>query len=272
MLRSRPIVRAAALLALALVGACGDGASSTDAKARPGPGEESEEVKKLRKSAEALRAEIERKWDEDSRALLASFASRAYDPRRDAGLEHAEGTMRVRAEGVEASYRYVFDVANPADRPVLFETISEPQGWDAARTTLARRIATMGFVGAYRIVVFHNPPTPLVLHPGKEKDAFVVHAPPFRSPLNVSYSIDPRQVVTARGEWTDETHKAVTKFEWEVYHNRYLVRRESIHEGAEIDYEYDHEERLVLLKRALVRVGESTSAEVLLETGAIRRR
>lgn len=269
---SRPIARVAALLALALVGACGDGTPSTGAKAKLEPGEESEEVKRLRKSAEELRAETERKWDEDARALLASFASRAYDPRRDAGLEHAEGTMRVRADGLEASYRYVFDAANPADRPVVFETLSEPEGWDAARTTLARRIATMCFVGAYRIVVFHNPPTRLVLHPGKEKDAFVVHAPPFRSPLNVSYSIDARQVVTARGEWTDETHKAVTKYDWDVYHNRYLVRRESIHGGAEIDYEYDYQERLVLLKGALVRDGENTSAEVLLETGPLRRR
>jgi hypothetical protein len=262
--------RVAILLAVALLGAAcgGDPAPVPAPTATEG---ESPEVKALRERASKLKEETERQWDEHSRGLLASFASRAYDPRRDAGLRHAEGVMRVRDGAAEASYRFVFDEAHPAERPVAFETLAEPEGWDAQLTARARRIALQSFIGPYRIVAFHNPPHGLVLHPGKEKGTFVIHAPPFRSPLNVSYSIDARQIVTARGEWTDETKKAVTNYAWDDYHNRYLVRRESIHDGAEIDYEYDLGQDLVLVKRAVIRDG-SRRAEVVFEDVTTRRK
>ena len=224
--------------------------------------------------APAMSMEEARKvWDTTARGLLDSFNARVFDPRRDGLLDHVEGSIAVRAGELEANYRFVFDSAHPAEDPLKFEVVTEPEGMAAGSAKQARRWALQACVGAYPVVAFYRPPTQLRLMPATDPKSknLIVWATPFRSPLNVSYSFDERQVVMSRGEWTDEKSKAVTNYEWEFWHGRYLMRRERIVGGAELEFEYDDRDGVNLINRIHVRDG-SSAAEAVLTYRNLRRR
>lgn len=214
----------------------------------PGKAPDPDEMKKLReeaqKAADAQRAVL----DKDARGLLASCDSRVYRPLRDSALERASGRIDVKSGGREASYRFSFDVANPSDKPVTFETVSEPAAWDPAVAADVRRWGVLACVSAYEIVAYYRPPTQLTLKYADDGKNKLVIAPSFRTPLNVSYSFDPQQVIAARGEWTDEEHKVVTNYEWKPLSGRYLLERAKVYEGPDTRFEYDICGDLVLLR------------------------
>lgn len=269
---SRPrLPRALLVLAIAFVGACGDDpapapvpAKPTDAPAAtPAPSAEATAAEKAARMVE----EAKRKFDEDARGLLRSFESRAYDPRRDGRMTRASGTLVVRSGEKSATYRFTYDAANPPERPVVTEPVSEPEGWDPTLARRARGWALQSCVGAFEIVAFHRPPVAYSLTPSVDRKNLVVTVPPFRGPLSVSYSFDDRQVVTIRGEWTDEQHRAVTSYEWDFYHGRYMLRRESIHDGPVAEFEYDDGRGLPLLSRVrLTHADRADTAELRYET------
>jgi predicted small lipoprotein YifL len=247
---------AALALGLAAVAGCGD--------EPPSPAPPSEEVvpdlpdlKKKReevaKADTARRAEL----DQHARALLASFDSRVYRPTRDGGIERAAGRIDVKSGGKEASYGFSYDAANPADAPVKFETLSEPAGWDPAIATDVRRWGVFACVGAFEVVAYFRPPIQMWVWPSGGKE-YVVVAPQYLTPLNVSYSLNADQVITARGEWTDEAHKFVTNYEWEQKQTRWFLRGAKIWKGASSRFEYDHRGELVLLRTIHVDDGART--------------
>lgn len=276
-----PLVLALLVLA-ALAAGCRDDTSAAPAPApvpapAPGPAAKSEippapaPGPPTAEAAEKAIEEAKKKLDADARGLLASFDARTYDPRRDGRLTQASGTIVVRAGGKEAKYRFVYDAANPAEKPVTTDVVSEPEGWDAALTRKARGWAVQACVGASAVVAFYRPPIQLSLTPSIDRKNLVVTAPPFRSPLSVSYSFDDRQVVMIRGEWTDERNRAVTNYQWDFFHGRYMLRRESIHEGAVADFEYDDSRGLPLLSKVRLTDGtEVRTAEFTFETATRR--
>jgi hypothetical protein len=196
-------------------------------------------------------------WDETARGLIGSFQARAYDPRRDARLEHAEGTLVLRDGDIEAMYEFTFDARNPEADPVNWTVVSEPPGLAAGTSKKAKLWAIQSCVGAWPLVVYHRPPVRLKVLPASDKSSknLIVVAPEHRGPLNVSYSFDERQVVVGRGEWTDKSHKVVTDYEWESFRGRYLLSGERIYEGAKIAYDYDDLQGALLLSEVHFRDG-----------------
>ncbi len=217
--------------------------------------------------AERILEEAKKKFDHDARGLLASFESRAYDPRRDGRVLRASGTLVVKAGGKEATYRFSYDAANPEEKPVTTDPVAEPEGWDPALARRARAWAVQACVGPFAVVAFYRPPIQLAFARSIDRKNIVVTAPPFRGPLSVSYSFDDRQVVTIRGEWTDERNRSVTKYEWDLFRGRHMLRRESIHQGAVADFEYDDGRGLPLLSRVRLTDGdEVVTAEFTFDT------
>jgi hypothetical protein len=260
-----PFVLAALLLAILAAG-CRDEETATPPKPAETPPAPKPEPDPLA-NAERVLEEAKKKFDRDARGLLASFDARTYDPRRDGRLSRAAGTLLVKAGGKEATYRFAYDAANPAEKPVTTDPVSEPEGWDPELTRHARAWAVQACVGPFPVVAFYRPPVQLALVPSIDKKNLVVTAPPFRGPLSVSYSFDDRQLVTIRGEWTDEQHRTVTRYEWDLFHGRYMLRRETIHEGAVADFEYDDSRGLPLLRKVRrTNGGEVVTAEFSFET------
>ena len=161
---------------------------------------DSDDVKRIREEAEKV-TEVQRAvLDKDARGLLASCDAQVYRPARDAALQRAAGRIGVKAGDKEASYRFSFDTANPPDKPVNFETVSEPSGWDPAVTADVRRWGVLACVSAYELVAYYRPPIQLGLLPSLDGKNKIVVAPPFRTPLNVSYSFNAGQLIAIRGE------------------------------------------------------------------------
>jgi hypothetical protein len=228
---------------------------ATPAPAAATPGPTPEEF--AQKAADEHQNQVQQA-DATCRGLLKSFTARAYDPRRDWGLDHAEGTVDVRIDGKDAKYRFVYDAANPPETPVTFEVVAEPAGLNSGTAAQVKRWAIQTCVGADSVVAYFHPPTPLVLAPSKGEGCFTVWAQPFHDPMNVAYTIDPRQLVIARAEWTDEKHKFVTNYEWSdpPWHGRYLLRRSVLFEGPTTDFTYDDREGPNMIQRVQVRAGE----------------
>jgi hypothetical protein len=239
----------AAALGLAVASACGRRApppvpTAPPPSAAPDPGS----VQKRREEGEKLTEAQTAERDKYARGLLSSCDSRVYRPARDAGLERAAGRIDVKCGSREATYRFAFDVANPAEKPVTFETVSEPAGWDPAVTADVRRWGVLACVSAYEVVAYYRPPIQLGLVPSNDEKNLIVVAPEFRTPLKVSYSMSPQQLVAIRGEWTDAEHKFVTNYDWEPLSGLYLLRGTKVHEGPSTQFDYEHRGNLVLLR------------------------
>jgi hypothetical protein len=210
-----------------------------------------------KKTPEEQFADSRRESDEIAVGLLNSFRSRVYDPRRDGLLDHAEGEIAVRMGGTDSKYRFVYDVANKAEDPVLLEPLTEASGADRERFRRVRQWAIVACCGPYGFVASYVPPIPLAVTPPTDRKSknIVIWAKPFRGPLNASYSVDERQVVVARGEWTDDKNKVVTNFDWTFWRGRYLMSRSTIVQGATIDFDYDDRSGVNLLVKARARAG-----------------
>jgi len=250
---------AAALVGLAAGSGCGDGkAPQPTPEAPPAQKSAADELKERRAAAEKISETQRANLDKRARGLLASCDARVYRPVRDSALERAAGQIDVKAGDKEATYRFAFDVANKADQPVTFETVSEPAGWDAAITADVRRWGLVACVSAYEVVAYYRPPTQLFVVPSGDGKSRTVVVPHFRTPLNVSYSVNAENVIAARGEWTDEDHKFVTNYEWEQIRGIWLLRGAKVLEGASTRFEYDDRGDLLLLRT--IHVGDRTPA------------
>ncbi len=250
---------AAALLGLAVGSGCGDGKAPPPApEAPPAQKSAADELKERRAAAEKISETQRANLDKRARGLLDSCDARVYRPVRDSALERAAGRIDVKAGDKEATYRFAFDVANKADQPVTFETVSEPPGWDAAITADVRRWGLIACVSAYEVVAYYRPPIQLGVVPSRDGKSMTVVVPHFRTPLNVSYSLNAEDVIAARGEWTDESHKVVTNYEWEQIRGIWLLRGAKVPEGASTRFEYDDRGDLLLLRT--IHVGDRTPA------------
>src|SRR5262245_8129721 len=244
---------AAALLAagigLAVTPGCGDGEPVKPVPAPPPPSDgASDEVKALREAGQKLAAEQLAKFDKHARGLLDSCDARVYRPVPDSALQRAAGRIEVKSGSREATYRFAFDVANPADKPVTFETVSEPPGWDPAVAADVRRWGILACVSAYEVVAYYRPPVQLGVVPSRDGKSFVVVAPHFQTPLNVSYNFNAEQVIAARGEWTDEKNKFVTNYDWEQIRGRWFLRGAKLYQGASTRFDYDDRGDILLLR------------------------
>jgi len=222
---------------------------------------------------EEMRDKAREEWDKHAHGLLKSFETRVFDPRRDALLDHVEGEIAVRIEGKDAKYRFVYDAANDAKDPLKFETVSEEAGVDAERKGRARQWAIVACCGPYAFVAYFVPPIPLRIAPPSDPKSknIIVWAPPFKGPLNVSYSFDERQVVETRGEWTDDANKVATKFEWVFWRGRYLLSRSAIVNGTATAFEYDDRDGVNLLRRVKLSAGADLG-EAVFTYANVRRR
>src|SRR5262245_17662758 len=157
-IRLAALLAGAAALGLAAASGCGNNAAPPAtppaADAAPSDAPESDAVKAMREKAEKATEAQREQLDKDARGLLASCDARVYRPQRDAGLERAAGRIDVKCGGKEASYRFSYDVKNPADRPVTFETLSEPGGWDPGVAADVRRWGVIACVSAYEVVAY----------------------------------------------------------------------------------------------------------------------
>src|SRR5262245_7210698 len=240
----------AAALGLAAASSCAkkDDPPTPPPPAAPSAAPDSEAMKRMREEAQKATDAQRAILDKDARGLLASCDAQVYRPPRDSGLERAAGRIDVKSGGKEATYLFAYDVANPADKPVTFEPVSEPGGWDPEVAADVRRWCVLACVSAYEVVAYYRPSIQLGLVPSKDGKNKIVVAPQFRTPLNVSYSMSPLQLVESRGEWTDETHRFATNYEWEPYGGRYLLRGSKVYEGPSTRFEYDRRADLVLLR------------------------
>lgn len=233
-------------------GGCGSGEPAPPSPAPPStaPAEPagSDEVKARREAGEKFEEEQRTQMDKRARGLLGSCDARVYRPVRDSALQRAAGQIDVKAGGKEATYRFAFDVANAADKPVTYETVSEPPGWDAAVTADVRRWGVLACVSAYEVVAYYRPPIHLGVVPSRDGKSKVIVAPSFRSPLNVSYSLNAQDVIATRGEWTDEKNKFVTDYEWQQIRGIWLLRGAKLRDGASTRFEYDDRGDLLLLR------------------------
>jgi len=176
--------------------------------------------------------------DAVGRGLLASCEARVYDPRRDSGLDHAEGTITLTTSGGDATYRFVFDSANPEERPVTFEKVSQPASVGQRTLADVRNWANLACLGAFPVVAYYRPPVRFQVAPSIDRKNRIVVAPVFRTQLSVSYSVDSRDVVVGRAEWTDANHKYVTNYDWDPFGGgRYLLRRATLFEGSTTDFD-----------------------------------
>src|SRR5262249_37646717 len=148
--------------------------------------------------------------------------------------DHLDGVVAARVQGHDAKYRFTYDAANPETEPVKIETLEEAKDLDSGTARQIRHWATVACCGPYGFVAYYVPPTLIELTPSTDpkNPNLVVYARPFRTPLSVSYSVDPRQLVEHRGEWTDESHKFATTYEWELWHGRWLLRKAIVFQGS----------------------------------------
>jgi hypothetical protein len=192
--------------------------------------------------------------DAMARGLLGSFEARVYDPRRDSFLDHAEGTVDVTTPAGKATYRFVFDATYPQERPVRFEAVSQSAGVTERTMADVRNWANLACLGAFPVVAFYRPPIRLQVVPSTDRKNTIVVAPVFRTPLSVSYSLDARQVVVGRAEWTDAKHKYVTNYDWDPYGGgRYLLRRAVLFEGSTTEFDYADRDGVHVLDRVHVK-------------------
>lgn len=264
------VVLAAVALGLTAVAGCGDDPPPPS----PSPGAEAvpdlPDLKKKREEVEKADKAQRAEFDKRARALLDSCDARVYRPTRDGGIERASGRIDVKSGGKEASYGFSYDPGNPVDAPVKFETLSEPAGWDPAIATDARRWGVFACVGAFEVVAYFRPPIQMWVLPTGGKE-YVVVAPQYLTPLNASYSLNADHVITARGEWTDETRKFVTNYEWEQKQTRWFLRGAKVYKGASSRFEYDDRGALVLLRTIHVDDGARTvDAQITFEKIELR--
>jgi hypothetical protein len=236
------IARLAAFLGLAAAG-CSDPAPP------PATGAPPAELERRRQTVE----EQSKESDTVARGLMGSFEARVYEPRRDSFLEHAEGTVALKTQTGDALYRFVFDAANPPDRPVRFETVSAPDSIGDRTTADVRNWANLTCIGAFAVVAYYRPPIQWQVVPSTDRKNPVVLAPTYHTAMSVSYSLDARQVVVGRAEWTDETHTYVTHYDWDPFGGgRYLLRRATLLDHATTDFDYGDHEGIRLLDRVRV--------------------
>jgi len=210
--------------------------------------------------------------DTVGRGLLASFESRVYDPRRDSGLEHAEGTIRLTTSAGEATYRFVFDSTYPAERPVTFEKVSQPASVGERTMADVRNWANLACLGAFPFVAYYRPPIPYQVAPSIDRRNRIVIAPVFRTEMSVSYSVDARDIVVGRAEWTDVDHKYVTNYDWDPFGGgRYLLRRATLFEGSTTDFDYADQGGFHVLSRVHVKDRERP-LEAVFTYETLRRR
>jgi hypothetical protein len=260
-----PSARALGVLAVLLLGVaaalvrCGDNTPPTPpAAAAPSTPVESGTVAAQAKKAAATLEEMRQDRDREAHELLKSFRSRVFDPRRDGLVDHVEGTVDVRVQGRDAKYRFVYDAAHPEEKPVTVETVEAAAGLDSGVFRQIQQWATLACCGPFGFVAYQTPPTPLELTPSEDPKSpnLVIYVKPFKTPVSVSYSVDPRQLVQIRGEWTDQANKVVTNYEWELWHGRWLLRRAIVFQGSTTEFEYDDRGGHPMLARAMLREGD----------------
>jgi hypothetical protein len=265
------------LAGLPLVLHCGDpGTPALPGAAPPAKGTTSHlTIEELRERATREIEAARKEGDEVARGLLKSFRDRVFDPVRDSGLESGAATVAVKDRGREASYRAVFDASKPEAEAVALEKTTEPADLSPAALQelrgLVNRWCHLTFRGASQYVVYYHPPVLLGLSRSEDGKRFVVHAPPFKTSLNVSWSFDERQLVTIQGEWTSEkgSDKAVTHYEWQDLRGRWLLRKASppaakagddpaspLFHAPTIDFDYDETDGLPLVRRVRLRQDE----------------
>jgi hypothetical protein len=243
----------AALLGLAIA-CCTDPAAAPPAAPGAAPAVKTGTASPLLEKQKELVEEQAKEADTVGRGLLASFKSRVYDPRRDSGLDHAEGTIRLTTQGGEATYRFVFDSTYPAARPVTFEKVSQPASVTERTMAEVRNWANLACVGAFPVVAYYSPPIRLQVAPSIDRKNKIVIAPVFQTEMSVSYSLDARDVVVGRAEWTDANHKYVTNYDWDPFGGgRYLLRRATLFEGSTTDFDYVDQDGFRVLDRVHVK-------------------
>jgi hypothetical protein len=271
---SRPPLLAA-FAGLALLAACGDGpkpggtgAAGVGSSPPVRSGTVDTELARQQKLVEEQVAAR----DKMARGLLASFESRVYDPRRDHFLEHAEGTVEVKTSSGEAKYKFVFDASFPEERPVRFEAMSEPASIDKRTVSEVRNWAHLTCLGAYPVVCYYRPPIALDVVPGVNPDHTIVLVPIYKSEMSVSYSLDKRQVVIGRAEWTGPEHKYVTNYDWDPYGGgRFLLRRAVLYQGSTTDFDYADRDGFRVLDRVHVK-DDTRPIEAVFSYQTLRRR
>jgi len=206
----------------------------------------------------ALNAEKFRAMNEYGRGLLGSFKKRVYSPSRDAELRSGTAQIAVRIDESDYVFTATFDAAQPEGERVSVE--SAPDNGEVRRGVerQVRRFAALSFNGPYREVVHYLPPTPVLVSPSRDKKHRVVTAQPHKHDLQVSYSVDERDMVMIRGT-SVRPQADIVHFAWEPWRGRQLLRSAIAKEaGARTEYEYDDKDThgVVLLKRATLRDGE----------------
>jgi len=107
-------------------------------------------------------------------------------------------------------------------------------------------------------VVHYLSPLPVLLTRSRDGRNRIVVAPPHKHNVQVSYSLDDRDLVQIRG--TSVLPDAeITHFDWIFWRGRYLLARQwYFGSDATIDLEYDDQETegMLLLRRAEIHKGE----------------
>ncbi len=206
----------------------------------------------------ALNAEKFRAMNEYGRGLLGSFRKRVYSPSRDAELRSGTAQIAVRIDESDYAFSATFDASLPEGERVTVE--SAPVNGEVRRGVerQVRRLAALSFSGPYREVVHYLPPTPVLVSPSRDKKHRVVTAQPHKHDLQVSYSVDERDMVMIRGT-SVRPQADIVHFMWEPWRGRQLLRSAVAKDaGAHTEYEYDDKDThgVVLLKRATLRDGE----------------
>jgi hypothetical protein len=196
--------------------------------------------------------------DEYGRGLLESFESRVYCPARDGGLKRGTAVVSVRIGEREGAFHVTFDAAQPMDEQVTVkadpDTVDMPKGTDKQ----VKKWARTSFEGPYREVVHYLPPSKVLVTPSKDGKNRVVTAQPHKHEVQVSYSVDSRDLVMIRG--TSVLPRAeIVHFKWEQWRGRNLLD-EMTFKGTEskVEFEYDdkHPNSLVLMKRGRLTQGD----------------
>jgi len=189
------------------------------------------------------------------RGLLESFDSRVYSPGRDAQLRGARAVVTVRIDGAEGLYHVTFDASLAEGERTAVTPDPKNGELPAGTEEQVSKFARLSFGGAYREVVHYLPPNDLLVTPSRDKLHRVVTAPPHKLNLQVSYSVDEKDMVMIRGT-SVRPQAEIVRFDWATWRGRQLLSRMTFHgTDATVDYVYDDTDTggVVLLERATVR-------------------
>lgn len=213
-----------------------------------------------REEAEARRLEDAVARDEAARKLLESFEARAYDPRRDSGLERLVGRMSA-AAGDEL-HEFTIDVrVDPEGELVLdVERVDATRAPPRVLSTLVTDAARLAAAGCVPVVVTRRPPIRYHLIQGQD-GGWIVRAPAHLGNVHTSYRFDAEQTVVLVGH-VGSQGKQVFHHDYQHYKGRYLLER-TREEGREIVTRYDYEEQAGVLLPVRVTRDEADDSAVV---------